>query len=74
MKNYELCLFGTKGAMLKYKKVNNIYQKVAAERTKHSKKPQQVRKNIEILFGDLSRIELFARDKTDGWDVWGNEV
>jgi site-specific DNA-methyltransferase (adenine-specific) len=73
MKNYELCLFGTKGAMLKYKKVNNIYQKVAAERTKHSRKPEQVRKNIELLFGDLPRIELFARQKTEGWDVWGNE-
>ncbi|MDY0678293.1 hypothetical protein NMW59_11630 [Pasteurella multocida] len=24
--------------------------------------------------GDLPRIELFARNKTDGWDVWGNEV
>lgn len=24
--------------------------------------------------GDLPRIELFARQKTDGWDVWGNEV
>ena len=74
MKNYELCLFGTKGTMLKYKKVNNIYQKVAAERTTHSKKPEQVRKNIELLFGDLSRIELFARQKTENWDVWGDEV
>jgi site-specific DNA-methyltransferase (adenine-specific) len=26
------------------------------------------------LVGDLPRIELFARQKTDGWDVWGNEV
>jgi len=73
MKNYELCLFGTRGAMLKHKKVNNIYQKVAAERTKHSKKPQQVRKNIELLFGNLPRIELFAREKTEGWDVSVNE-
>jgi N6-adenosine-specific RNA methylase IME4 len=24
--------------------------------------------------GLLPRIELFARQKTDGWDVWGNEV
>ena len=24
--------------------------------------------------GDLPRIELFARQKTEGWDVWGNEV
>jgi len=74
MKNYELCLFGTKGGMLKHKQVNNIYQKVAAERTKHSKKPNEVRKRIEDLFGDLPRIELFAREKTDGWDVWGNEI
>ena len=74
MKNYELCLLGTKGAMLKYKKTNNIYQKVEAERTKHSKKPVQVRNNIELLFGSLLRIELFAREKTEGWDVWGNEV
>ena len=74
MKNYELCLLGTKGTMLKHKKVNNIYQKVAAERGAHSKKPEQVRKNIEALFGDQSRIELFARQKTDGWDAWGNEV
>jgi len=26
------------------------------------------------LMGDLPRIELFARQKTPGWDVWGNEV
>jgi N6-adenosine-specific RNA methylase IME4 len=74
MKNYELCLFGTRGKMLKHKKINNIYQKVAAERTRHSKKPEQVRINIENLFGDLPRIELFARKESEGWDVWGNEV
>ena len=74
MKNYELCLLGTKGTMLKHKKTNNIYQKVEAERTKHSKKPEEVRKRIELLFGDLHRIELFARQRVDGWDAWGNEV
>ena len=74
MKNYEICLFGTKGKMLQHKKCNNIYQKVVAERTKHSKKPQEVRDNIVKIFPDLPRIELFARQKTDGWDVWGNEV
>ena len=24
--------------------------------------------------GDVPRIELFARQATPGWDVWGNEV
>ena len=40
----------------------------------HSKKPDEVRKRIVELFGELPRIELFARQKTSGWDVWGNEV
>ena len=74
MKNYEICLLGTKGAMLKYKQMNNIYQKVEAERTKHSKKPNEVRTNIVKLFGDLPRIELFARQQYEGWDCWGNQI
>ena len=40
----------------------------------HSKKPNLVRDKIIELVGDLPRIELFARNTTDGWDVWGNEV
>jgi site-specific DNA-methyltransferase (adenine-specific) len=74
MKNYEICLFGTKGKMLKYKKVNNVYQKVLAQRTIHSKKPYKIIENIEKLFGDLPRIELFAREKHNDWDCWGNEI
>ncbi|MDW0618514.1 MT-A70 family methyltransferase [Mannheimia haemolytica] len=40
----------------------------------HSKKPDIVREKIVELMGDLPRIELFARNKTQGWDVWGDEV
>jgi len=29
---------------------------------------------IVALAGDVPRIELFARQATPGWDVWGNEV
>ena len=29
---------------------------------------------VETLAGDLTRVELFARQKALGWDVWGNEV
>ena len=39
-----------------------------------SYKPEEARRRIVELMGDLPRIELFARQKTDGWDVWGNEV
>ena len=38
----------------------------------HSKLAK-VDKIIE-LFGDIPRIELFARQKTEGWDAWGNEI
>lgn len=74
MKNAEFCLFGTKGAMTKYKKVNNIYQVVEHDRENHSKKPQIFRDKIVQLFGEVPKLELFARNETKGWDVWGNEV
>ena len=40
----------------------------------HSKKPDAAREKIVALMGDLPRIELFARQKTPGWDIWGNEL
>lgn len=72
MGNMEICLLGRKGQPKR--QVKNIKQLVIAERTKHSKKPDEVRERIATLMGDLPRIELFAREKTPGWDVWGNEV
>lgn len=72
MGNVELCLLGVKGQPKRISK--NIYQLVEAERTKHSQKLNEVRTRIVNLMGDLPRIELFARQKTEGWDVWGNEV
>ena len=46
---------------------------IAEMRSQHSKKPESVRAWIEsILPGPY--LELFARQKTEGWDSWGNEV
>lgn len=72
MGNIEQCLLATKGSPKRTK--NNIKQLVLDERTIHSKKPAQVRNRIVDLMGDLPRIELFSRDKIEGWDCWGNEV
>ena len=52
----------------------SIGQVIMAKRGKHSVKPTEVRNKIIELMGDLPRIELFAREKHEGWDVWGNEV
>ncbi len=42
--------------------------------TRHSKKPQKAYEMIESLYPNASKIELFARNKREGWDSWGNEV
>jgi len=70
--NSEVCLLGIKGKM---KPISNFISSIILQpREEHSKKPTIARDNIVELFGDLPRIELFARQKTKGWDVWGNEV
>ena len=43
-----------------------------AENIRHSQKPDKFYKMIEPLGND--RIDIFARQKRKGWDVWGNEV
>lgn len=53
LKNCELCLMGTLGRMVQYKQKNNIPQLVEAVRTRHSEKPEEVRRRIEELFGDV---------------------
>lgn len=72
--NAEICLLGTKGSMQKEVKSHAVPQLVVSPIESHSKKPDIIRDKIRELFGDISRIELFARQKVMGWDVWGNEV
>lgn len=70
--NAELCLIAKKG---KIKILNHsISQIIESEIQHHSKKPDIIREKIVELLGDLPRVELFARNTTEGWDVWGNEV
>lgn len=69
--NAELCLLATKG---KPKRISaRVHQVINTPIEQHSKKPDETRKRIVELMGDLPRIELFARDKVDGWHTWGNE-
>lgn len=74
--NAEVYLIGmSKKAMAKdLIKSHAVHQIIEAKRRKHSQKPEIVRDKIVELCGDLPRIELFARDKTEGWDIWGNEL
>ena len=70
--NCEVCLIGVKGKPIKVS--NSVSSVIISPRQEHSKKPDQIRDKIVELCGDVPRIELFARQKAEGWDVWGNEV
>ena len=70
--NAELCLLATKGSPKRQSA--GVHQIVMTPIEGHSKKPDIVRDKIISLAGDVPRIELFARQTTPGWDVWGNEV
>ncbi len=72
--NCEVCLLAIKGNGAKLVKSNSVSSTIISPRREHSKKPEETRDRIVQLVGDIPRIELFARQKTEGWDVWGNEV
>jgi site-specific DNA-methyltransferase (adenine-specific) len=70
--NAELCLLARKGRLTRINK--DVKQIMLSPVSDHSRKPSEARDRIIKLLGDLPRIELFARQKVDGWDCWGNEV
>jgi len=70
--NAEMCLLATKS---KPKRISaKVHQIIDSPVEEHSKKPDETRRRIVELVGDLPRIELFARQTAPGWDAWGNEV
>ena len=71
----ELCLLATRGKNAhKLVKKYGVRGRIESPRAMHSKKPDEARNRIVELFGDRPRIELFAREKHEGWDVWGNHL
>lgn len=70
--NAELCLLGKRGHPIRESK--SVKQIVMAPVLEHSHKPPEVRERIIALAGNLSRIELFARQKVNGWDSMGFDI
>lgn len=73
----EHCLFGVKGK-LPYK-MNEDGKRMQGRtgfiesKTIHSRKPEKIFEMAETVSYE-PRIELFARNKREGWDNWGNEI
>ena len=70
----EMCLVFKRGRIPEPRGTRNEKQLLNVPRGKHSAKPREVREAIERMFPTQDRIELFARERPVGWDVWGLDV
>jgi N6-adenosine-specific RNA methylase IME4 len=69
--NSEVCLLATRG---KPKRMNaDVRQAIVAPTREHSRKPDGIHERIERLVAG-PYLELFARQRRPGWDVWGNQT
>jgi len=69
---HEFLLICTRGSCLPDNP--KLYDSVITEeRTEHSKKPKVFYEIIEDIYKG-KKIELFARNKRQGWDCWGNQI
>ena len=68
----EFLILSRIGYMPKRERIDTTWWNIKRQ-NRHSKKPDFFRDMIRDLT-DAPRIELFARDRYDGWDCWGNEV
>lgn len=75
--NTEFLLFATKGNLKALRKSPSTWHHVKRGYENghpcHSKKPAYFRELIESI-SPGKKIELFARQQSEGWDVFGNEV
>ena len=67
----ELCLVFKHGRIPAPRGARNVRQLVSEKRSAHSQKPDEVRRRIEAMFPYARRIELFARERAEGWTPWG---
>lgn len=70
--NTEPCLLATRGRPGRVSA--GVHQVIEAPLARHSEKPAEARERIVRLAGEVSRIELFARQVAPGWDAWGNDL
>jgi len=72
--NGEICIILKKGKGLKVLD-NTISQIIMTKKEKHSSKPHVCYTKLEKLYGNkIKKLEMFARHKREGWDVFGNET
>jgi N6-adenosine-specific RNA methylase IME4 len=71
---HELLLIGVKGDIGAPLEENRVSSVAFAINNEHSKKPELFYSIIEKMYPNKSKVELFARNKREGWASWGLEL
>lgn len=71
---HELLLIGVKGNIPTPRDGDKPDSVIEAPRLEHSKKPEIVYEIIEKMYPELPKVELFSRNKRNGWETWGFEA
>jgi N6-adenosine-specific RNA methylase IME4 len=71
---HEHLLIGTRGSIPAPAQGEQCESLIRTKRTVHCAKPACFRAMIEKMYPTLPKLEMFARERIEGWDPWGNEV
>ena len=73
---HEYLLYMYRGKLLPVAKNERgkIHSVFTEQVKQHSQKPEIAYQIIERLYPNTKKLEMYARNKRDNWDVWGNEV
>jgi N6-adenosine-specific RNA methylase IME4 len=71
--NEEVCLFGRRGKFIK-PATDKVSELIIAPLREHSRKPWEARWRIECMYPNLTKLELYAREKYDGWTALGYDI
>jgi len=71
---HELLLLGVKGKVTPPVESCRFPSVLKSDVREHSRKPNEVYEIIEKMYPQSKRMEMFARNKREGWTAWGNEV
>lgn len=69
--NAEICLLATRGKPKRL--AADVPSAILSPVREHSRKPDEIRDRIRRLV-DGPYLEMFARERHEGWDAWGNDT
>lgn len=71
--NAEFVVLGRRGKPKRHSAA--IRQIIIEERREHSRKPEGFYEKVEAYVGpDARKLDLFPRERREGWEAWGNEI